>query len=135
MKRSIIFILSLTLSLSLVLSASAVDLSGMSFEELLFLRDQLTAEIMSRPEWKEVTVPAGKYMIGEDIPAGSYSVTSTGLVSYLAVYYEAGKENNDYDEYYIVMENNPLGKVILKSGMIITISAQVIFSPVKGLGF
>lgn len=52
-----------------------VDLQSMTFDELVELREQITAEITSRPEWKEVTVPAGIYEIGVDIPAGHWTIT------------------------------------------------------------
>ena len=52
-----------------------VDLDSLTFVELIELREQITAEITSRPEWKEVFVPAGVYEVGVDIPAGRWTLT------------------------------------------------------------
>ena len=56
--------------------AASIDLSALSFDELIELSEQITKEITSRSEWKEVTVPAGLYEIGVDIPAGYWTITA-----------------------------------------------------------
>lgn len=55
-------------------AADPVDLSGMSFDELVALRDQLNLAIWNSQEWQEVTVPEGIWVIGQDIPAGHWSI-------------------------------------------------------------
>lgn len=55
-------------------AADPVDLSGMSFDELVALRDQLNLAIWNSQEWQEVTVPAGIWIVGQDIPAGHWSI-------------------------------------------------------------
>lgn len=73
MKR--LFILFLT---TLILAGSAaadpVDLSGMSFEDLVALKDRINLAIWNSQEWQEVTVPAGVWVVGEDIPAGHWTI-------------------------------------------------------------
>lgn len=66
----------LFLSLLLISSAAAdpMDLSGMSFDDLVELRDQLNLAIWNSREWQEVTVPAGVWQIGVDIPAGHWTI-------------------------------------------------------------
>lgn len=54
--------------------AEDIDLSGLSFEELRALQNRIAEEIVSRPEWKEVAVPPGFYVIGRDIPAGDWCI-------------------------------------------------------------
>lgn len=73
MKRiiSLLFCLLLVFSIS---AAEAPDLSAMSFNELVALRDQLNLAIWNSREWQEVTVPAGVWQIGEDIPAGHWTI-------------------------------------------------------------
>lgn len=73
MKR--LFALFLLLAM-LISSAAAdpVDLSGMSFDELVQLRDQLNLAIWNSQEWQEVTVLAGVWIVGQDIPAGHWTV-------------------------------------------------------------
>lgn len=53
---------------------AAVDLSGMTFDELLALKEQINAALWASDEWQEVTVPAGVYEIGKDIPAGHWTI-------------------------------------------------------------
>lgn len=70
-------LLSLFLTALLFCSSAAadpVDLSGMSFDELVALRDQLNLAIWNSQEWQEVTVPAGVWIVGQDIPAGHWSI-------------------------------------------------------------
>lgn len=112
--------------------ALSEDFSSMSYDELIELHRQLIKEIMSRPEWKEVEVPAGKWIIGEDIPEGSYSLTTVNDSSIVQVY---GTNNYGIPELIYLQEGETYGKLILTAGMQIDISSPVIFAPVKGLGF
>lgn len=77
MKR---FLAILILAAAVVMSASAElpDISGLTFEELVALRDQINLAIWSSQEWQEVTVPEGVWIIGEDIPAGHWTVRVAG---------------------------------------------------------
>ena len=73
MKRFFLLFLASMLLISCA-TADPVDLSGMSFDDLVTLRDQLNLAIWNSQEWQEVTVPAGVWTIGEDIPAGHWTV-------------------------------------------------------------
>lgn len=76
MLRKHLTILALAAALCLALTAAAepVDLNGMSFEELLALRDAVERALWDSPEWATVEMPAGLYHVGEDIPAGRYEI-------------------------------------------------------------
>lgn len=50
------------------------DLSGLSFDELVALKDQINMAIWNSAEWQEVTVPQGVYQVGADIPAGKWTI-------------------------------------------------------------
>ena len=58
----------------LPVQATSKKISEMTFDELIKLRQTITMELFSRPEWQEVTVPQGVYKVGEDIPAGTWTV-------------------------------------------------------------
>jgi hypothetical protein len=73
MKRILALILVL-LSLVGFASAETIDLSGMSFDELVALKDQINLAIWNSQEWQEVTVPQGVWKVGEDIPAGTWTI-------------------------------------------------------------
>ena len=73
MKRFFAVLLALLL-LAAAAAADPVNLSGMSFDELVALRDQLNIAIWNSREWQEVTVPAGVWQVGADIPAGHWTI-------------------------------------------------------------
>ena len=76
MKR---FLAIMVLVLMVVSSAAAedIDLSGLSFDQLVQLQSRITMELMQRDEWQEVTVPEGIYLVGHDIPAGKWNIKSS----------------------------------------------------------
>lgn len=84
MKKFIILLLSLAL---VVCSAAAdsIDLSGMTYEDLIALRDQINLAIWNCQEWQEVTVPEGIWIVGQDIPAGHWSIRVAAENDYLYV--------------------------------------------------
>lgn len=84
---SLIFIMLSTCSLA------DVDLSNMSFEELLELQQQVNLTIFNSDEWVEVEVPMGVWDIGKDIPAGRWELSrgpnaNTYLSTYVVYYLE-----------------------------------------------
>lgn len=78
MKRTLCIVLALVLVLSIVPAAFAdVDLSGMSFDELVALKDQINLALWNSADWQEVEVPQGVWKVGEDIPAGKWTIKAT----------------------------------------------------------
>lgn len=76
MKKLTCIVLSMALLCCLVLPVCAedIDLSALTWEELLELKAAITLEQLTRDEWEEVDVPQGVYKIGEDIPAGKWTI-------------------------------------------------------------
>ena len=147
MKKVISFVLCLTLCCSVALAE--VDLSGMSFDELVALKDQLNLAIWKSQEWQEVTVPAGLYQIGRDIPAGRWVIKPaegfTARVSYGA---RLTKDKMDFDGMYSYEQitspkdsysryNNIESVTLdLQDGYYIMIQdSKVVFEPFSGFGF
>lgn len=64
-----------------VAAFAEVDLSGMSYDELVALKDQISLAIWESEEWQEVEVPAGVYTVGEDIPAGQWTIKAANGIS------------------------------------------------------
>lgn len=54
--------------------ADLPDISSLSYDELLRLRQDLNLFIWTSKEWKHVEVPTGIYVIGVDIPAGHWTI-------------------------------------------------------------
>jgi len=83
-------------------------------------------------EQKEVTVPAGEYTVGEDIPSGTYTVTATGLITVLIVKDSDGST----DAMHSLQSGSSIGKLVLKDGQTVEITGtEVIFKPYSGIGF
>ena len=72
--------LSLLLCLLVVVSpawsiADLPDISSLSYDELVELKDSINLAIWNSQEWQEVTVPMGVWTVGEDIPVGHWSIS------------------------------------------------------------
>lgn len=129
-------LLSFLMAVIIVFAASAaladVDLAGMSYDELVELQRAAAKEIMSRPEWKEVEVPAGQYTIGVDIPAGVYSVTPKN--EYRGVYLRwYPRPDDNYWDYVHIYDK--LARFDFYEGMRIYTEDTAIFAPPIALGF
>lgn len=57
-------------------SAESIDLSGMSYVELVALKERINLAMWLSDEWQEVTVPQGVWEVGVDIPAGHWTITT-----------------------------------------------------------
>lgn len=129
MKR-VISLLLLVCMIPLTASADT-DLHAMSFDELLTLRSELDMEIITRQEWKEVIVPSGEYVVGEDIPEGTYSISFADSVASISY-----KKPGDFiRSSFVLGRNESVNKITLPAGTTIRIENPVIFAPPKGLGF
>lgn len=73
MKKSFM-LFALVLFIVLPSVSCAVNLSKMSFDDLIDLRGQIELELMNRKNWQEVLVQEGIYEVGVDIPAGHYTI-------------------------------------------------------------
>lgn len=162
MKRIISALLSVLLLLSLSAACFAdnvsdIDLSGLSYDELMALKDRINLAMWESEEWQEVTVPQGIWKVGEDIPAGHWSIAVVDGATYAyvtvgSVLDEAKKSvawsSDDYysenmtsptSNYYNANEDISMIDVELKNGMYVEIaSGNVIFTPYQGkaaLGF
>lgn len=69
-----------------------IDLETMTVDELSALKDQLNGAIWSAADWEEVVVPQGVWAIGEDIPAGHWTISAAdGAYSFV----QWGKKLNE----------------------------------------
>ena len=70
------------------------DLHDMSFDELATLRESLNIEIWTSHNWRDVVVCPGYYMIGQDIPAGEYTIKGIPLNDYVYISFYDGSEGD-----------------------------------------
>ena len=73
MKRILALVL-VFVALAGTVYAGTVDLSGMTYDELVALKDKINLAIWNSNEWQKVEVPQGTWKVGEDIPAGRWIV-------------------------------------------------------------
>ena len=131
------FIVMLLACLMIVSFALADDLSSMTIDELRQLQNEINAEIRSRPEWKEVTIPSGTWIVGKDIPAGEYCIKIGKEGFYVSV-----KRPNKYGTTDLIVnqgitsENKIMGRVELYNDDIVNIEhGKAVFAPAISLGF
>ena len=55
--------------------APAFDFSGLTLDQLISIQQQITSKMWETDEWQEVEVPVGVYRIGQDIPAGHWTIS------------------------------------------------------------
>ena len=129
--KKIICIIFLCILPVTALALSLPDLSEYSYDDLVLLRDIINEEIMTRPEWKEVTVPAGNWEVPADIPAGVYSIRATEAFSSVRLENKEG-----HFVFYKTMDKDEVcGKAEFAPGCVLYLSNPVILAPAVSLGF
>ena len=109
------------------------DLSTMSTDELLAMRSAINAELMTRGIEKEVLVPEGTYIVGVDIPAGSYTVRPESSQAYVNVYDAYG---NFVDNTHMTKKDGEyIGKLVLTENQTVKVGGMTIFAPYVVLDF
>lgn len=87
---------------SSALAENSIDISRMSIEELLSLKDEITAELYTRG--KGVFLPKGEYVCGQDIAPGSYIITffenDSNLSNVTITVFNSPKAKVQYDGAY-----------------------------------
>lgn len=78
MKR-LALLLCVFLALAVPSCADDADLSGYTLEQLILIKRLVNLEIWNRAEAKAVTVPQGTWLVGVDIPAGTYTLKCADL--------------------------------------------------------
>ena len=134
MKKLLVLILSMVLLYS---SASAdVDLSSMSTEELLALSKRISLALFEKNALVDgVKVPAGHYIVGEDIPAGVYRIEYHGREDSFASFLASNEETwLGFTSLLGFSGASEIGKLELPEGTIVEVSAgDVYFYSYTGL--
>lgn len=87
---SMILLVFMLLSVHAVLAEADFDFSGYSYDQLIGIKEQLDAEISTRPEAGARILQPGQYVVGKDIAQGVYDL---GFV--------AAEEDDTYTNWYI----------------------------------
>jgi hypothetical protein len=120
---------------SFALAEQTIDLSQLSYEDLIALKMQVDAEIISRPETNKITVPQGVYTVGVHIPAGEYRIEASGLGLVFHLYSGISTDIENIIDAYYIGDDKPLGRVILTEDNIVSMDGPAIFIPFVGLDF
>lgn len=104
MKKLIAVLLVLASLLSASFAAEQYDLSGMTYDELVAMKDQINLAMWNSKEWQEVVVPVGTWKIGEDIPAGYWTI-SAHEECYITVTYSDVMQDNGRDLSWLMPKN------------------------------
>jgi hypothetical protein len=119
MKKIVAFLL-VALMACTAFPALAVDISRMSFDELVELRAQVDAAIIATGEADWFTVPQGSYLVGEQLPAGNYTVEllneSDGAAMITVYKNEDGSGFEGVLNYYSIDVDSGIGCLKLKKG-------------------
>ena len=123
MKKALCFILITILTLfTFTVYADSIDLSGMSFDDLKALQEQVNTALWASDGWKEVTVPVGVYVVGSEIPAGKWTIKRAFPNEYS--YFRVGQrfENGEVCDYSFTSDLESEINVILVEGSYIEIT-------------
>lgn len=137
-------------------STHDISLLGMSYDELVALKNRINLAMWESEEWQEVTVPQGLWIVGEDIPAGHWTVMhSNASLSYVTIsdildetgkkaeyggdfYYSNGLHSPD-SKYFDASSDLTEFDIELTDGLYVHVEyGDVIFAPYRGkpsLGF
>ena len=136
MKKTISILLVILILFPCFSLADLPDISELSVEELIELNHQIQFRLFSENLINGVEVPSGVYIVGEDIPEGTYrlEVLFPKAGGYLTVY--ESKESNKsivssfLGEYWGV---TAIGKIELTNGNVVDISTSLRFFAYTGL--
>lgn len=94
-RLALVLVLLLVLPAVSVLAESTIDLSSMSLEALVALSNQVAAEMDSRngPGATRFVLPISKYVCGEHIRAGRYTISNIGEEDVILRVSDANNQN------------------------------------------
>ena len=130
MKKLFALLLALALCASAAF-ADGIDLSGMTFEELLDLQARVNDALWAADGWKHVKVPSGYYEIGVDIPAGRYTVTcANGMIFVYKSFTDAANSDGlNYSDFYMFSGKDEINVAFVEGTAIKIELSTAYFSP------
>ena len=118
-----------------------IDLSKYSDSELKQIISLVNQEMMDRKIIKSAKLPAGRYEVGIDIPAGKYEITEQTISTFMGPTVAVFKDNTKTDNILMdsiifeMMEAGSSFVVELKNGNVLDIDASVILTVFSGIRF
>lgn len=136
--------LSMVLLMLIPTVLASTSLSTKTIEELIQMKTEIEAELLSRNKGQSFGVPPGKYVVGIDFPAGIYKVTisnSSAIGGMIVVYPDKKKMDAEgtYSDMAVLsgmIDNPTIGKLELVDGNGVWVSnGMLTFEVYTGLEF
>ncbi len=119
-----------------IADSQVADIKSLSDDELLALEAAIKEEKIERKLVKSAQVGAGSYIVGQDIPVGSYTITDDGKYSMnIFVYNDKDAQERDSRIVNLVLWANgeKTGKIELSEGNILEINGPIILTVFDGI--
>ena len=126
MKRIFCVVLILTLCM---VSASADSLKQKSTDELLSMYQEIQSILLSRSNEYYLELAAGRYVVGEDVPAGTYRMECEGAYASSTVKVWDTASSKSYRESHIMAElynSSVIGKIEFVKGNVVEITNSAV---------
>lgn len=91
--KKVLFLISVFIFLVPSFALADIDLSGMDYDDLIALKQQVDLLIMQSDHYKEITLTIGLWKVGQDIPAGTYILSPSS--DYSSVVYGSTVEDTE----------------------------------------
>ena len=129
MKHIMLIALSILLIVVINTAAAEIDLSELSFEELLSLQERVNTALWNSSGWNEVSVPSGTYEVGKDIPEGSWIVSAKSDIVGFSIHnvYIKGVLDKTIKDGILIPDMDTGLKVDLYKGQFVKIAGICIF--------
>ena len=116
-------------SAGLLVPADPASRAPLTGSDLAFVREQVIAELKSRPEWKETKIPAGQWTVGTDLPAGVYSFRHTDTIFSTTVTFTHKVGHSMKESDFLLLNGAELGKAEPAEGTVLVLDGPVIMAP------
>lgn len=120
MKRFLIWVVLILVLFSIPGSADNVDISSMTFEELVELRSEIDIQLMLLDPEYDLILDNGDYYVGLDIPFGKVMMYRLNLEEEVSICY-CRDSNDELVDHYAVTEEHPRKRIGLPEDGMITI--------------
>ena len=142
MKRILAVIIVITLFIGTFALAETVDLSQYNDTELISLLEEIQQEIADRHIERSANLPQGSYLVGKDIPSGSYDISVVYKGSmWMDIYIYADGGDGDIKQDFSVFSDGNYGDgtgsfhVELSDGELLKCTAPITLTISAGVQF
>ena len=120
MKRFLIWFVLILVLFAIPGSADNMDISSMTFEELVELRSKIDIQLMILEPEYDLILDNGDYYVGLDIPCGKVMMHRLNLEEEVSICY-CRDSNDKLVDHYAVTEEHPRKRIELPEDGMITI--------------